>query len=185
MAENSIPLAQSEAIDANRRFTKPWFRFLSDLEGLRRAISTGVATALLKASNLSDVADAATAFGNIKQSASGATTGVVKQTQTGSITFQVERVQDKGYTVILKSPVERTVTSITTESASGTCTLTGTIDGVALGGTANSVSSTESEQAHSSANVVGVGEDLVLTASSNSSCLDMVVTVKYTYALDA
>lgn len=187
MADNGlIPQAQADVLDASgKRFTISWFRFFAAMEGVRKAISDGVATALLKANNLDDVASPATAFANIKQAASGTTTGVVQQTQKGSVTFQVLKVANQAYTPIFNSPNAKTITKITTKSASGTCTLTGTIGGVSLGGSANSVSSSEVEQTHSSANVVAVGGDLDLTASSNSACLNMKVTVEYTYNVDA
>lgn len=78
--------------------------------------------------------------------------------------------EDGDYVLIQKSAVERTVTTTVTDCDSGTCTMTIKINTTALGGSANSVSSTEQSQAHSSANVLGVGDDLVVTISSNASC---------------
>jgi hypothetical protein len=185
MADDRIPQAQSDVLDASgKRFTLPWYRFYASLDGILATIASGAALALLKASNLSDVANAATAFSNIKQAASGTTTGVVKQTQTWEVNFQVAKVTTNPIRVIQESIKSRTVTSVVTDCASGTCTLTGAIEGVSLGGTANSVSTTKTSQAHSSANVVAVGEDLVFTPSSVSSCLDMYVSVRGTYNLD-
>lgn len=105
--------------------------------------------------------------------------------QTWEITFQVAKVTTAPITAILKSKRARVVTEIVTDCISGTCTLTGTIDGVNLGGSANSVSTTETEQAHASANTVAVGQNLVLTPSGISACLNMVVRIGGTYALDA
>lgn len=185
---NSIPQAQADVLDSSgKRFTLPWFQFFGALEGLRRLVGEiagqGVLY-LLKASNLSDLASPATAFGNIKQSASGTTTGVVQQTQTWEINFQVPKVTTDPIYPVLKSKRARVVTEIVTRSTSGTCTLTGAIDGTPLGGSANSVSSSEQERAHSSANSISVGQDLVLTASSVSSCLNMKVSVRGTYSLN-
>ena len=73
---------------------------------------------------------------------------------------------------------------MTTKSASGTCTATWKINSTALGGTANSVSSSEQSQAHSSNNVFAAGDDIVLTVSSNSSCLKMAWTITYTRTYD-
>jgi hypothetical protein len=89
---------------------------------------------------------------------------------------------NKSYTLVLKVPHAGTITETTTISASGTCTATFKINTTSLGGTANSVSSTEQSQAHSSANVFAAGDDLVLTVSSNSSCADLAFTIKYTRA---
>jgi hypothetical protein len=91
---------------------------------------------------------------------------------------------DKSYTLVLKSPHAGTITETTTKSASGTCTATFKVNTTALGGTANSVSSSEQSQAHSSTNTFSAGDDIVLTVSSNSSCADMAFTVKYTRDLE-
>ncbi len=92
---------------------------------------------------------------------------------------------NKDYRLVLKAAVARTVTEVVTRCVSGTCTATTKIDTTALGGTANSVSSSEQSQSHSSANVWGVGADLVVTVSSNSACVDMTLTVKTTRTLTA
>ena len=63
--------------------------------------------------------------------------------------------------------------------------LTGKINATALGGTANSVSTSESEQTHTTDNAVAVGDDVVLTVSSNSGAENVSVTVKCTLALSA
>ncbi len=84
---------------------------------------------------------------------------------------------NKDYRLVVKIPFDCTITETTTRSASGTCTATFKINTTALGGTANSVSSTENAQAHASANVVAAGDDIVMTISSNSSCLDMSFTI--------
>lgn len=85
---------------------------------------------------------------------------------------------NKDYRLVLDASAERTITEVVTRSVSGTCTAQVKIDSTALGGTANSVSSSEQKQAHSSANVWGAGQDLVLTVSANASCVDMTLTVK-------
>ena len=103
--------------------------------------------------------------------------------QTAFMTFLFESPDDKDYRVLVNSPIAFTIDSITTISASGTCTLTGKINTTALGGTANSVSTSEQEQTHSSANSVSVGDDVVLTVSSNSSADSVSVTIKCTLTL--
>lgn len=87
---------------------------------------------------------------------------------------------DKSYTLVLKCPYGGTVNETVTKSASGTCTATFKINTTALGGTANSVSSTEQTQTHSSANTFVAGDDIVVTISSNSACVDMAFTIKVT-----
>ncbi len=90
---------------------------------------------------------------------------------------------DKSYTIALNMAHGGTITNVTTKSASGTCTATWKVNSTALGGTANSVSSSEQSQSHSSTNTFVAGDDIVLTVSSNSACADMSFTIKYTRTL--
>lgn len=91
-----------------------------------------------------------------------------------------EEGADDDTTVILNSPVAMTIVNTTTQSDSGTGTYTFKIDTTALGGTANSVSSTEQEQAHASANDVAVGDNVVITRSADSTCVKGAWLIKYT-----
>jgi len=185
MADDKIPQAQAPVLDANGKFTMAWFRFLASLDSIRKAISDGVGAALLKAQNLADVADAATAFGNIKQSASGATTGVVKQTQPDFISVFVPKVVNGDIVLSQKLPYGVTITSSVTDCGSGTCSVRLKLDGSNVGSTANSVSTSEQEQTHSTANTGSSGQTLVATVSSNSSCLNMALQVNLTWNLAA
>lgn len=106
------------------------------------------------------------------------------QTQEAIAGF-IASPSDKSYTVALNMPHGGTITSTTTKAVSGTCTATWKINTTALGGTANSVSTSEQSQAHSSANTFVAGDDIVLTVSSNSSCTDMSFMLKYTRTLEA
>lgn len=91
----------------------------------------------------------------------------------------IEFPDNKDYRAI-NLPFGFTINSVSTRSTTGTCTITVKINGVALGGTANSVSSTESTQDHTSSNVVAVGDDVTLTVSSNSSAENVAVMLNYT-----
>lgn len=90
---------------------------------------------------------------------------------------------DKDYKIVVKMAHGGTITETTTVSASGTCTATFKVNTTALGGTANSVSSTEQSQAHASSNTFVAGDDIVITISSNTSCADMSFSIKYTRTL--
>lgn len=92
-------------------------------------------------------------------------------------------VADKNYKIVVKAAHGGTFTETTTISESGTATFTFKINSTALGGTANSVSSAEQSQAHASNNVFVPGDDIVITASANSSCLGASFTMKYTRVL--
>ena len=111
--------------------------------------------------------------------------GKASTSQAAFMAFVIEFPDDKDYRVLINSPIAFTIDSITTKSSTGTCTLTGKINATALGGTANSVSTSESEQTHTTDNAVAVGDDVVLTVSSNSGAENVSVTVKCTLALSA
>lgn len=85
---------------------------------------------------------------------------------------------NKDYKLALDAAEEREVYEVVTICESGTCTVTIKTDSTALGGTANSASSTQQIQTHSSANTWNVDEDLVATISANSNCVGLTVTVK-------
>lgn len=73
-----------------------------------------------------------------------------------------------------------TITSVTTISESGTCTATFKINSTALGGTANSVSSSEQTQTHASANTFVAGDDIVMTISDAIACRKLSFNIYYT-----
>lgn len=86
---------------------------------------------------------------------------------------------DKDYRLVVKAPHRGRIVETTTISGSGTCTATFKINTTALGGTANSVSTSEQSQAHSSSNVFAAGDDIALTVSGNSSCVDLSFCIRY------
>lgn len=109
--------------------------------------------------------------------------GKASVTQTIDIQGFIEAPANKDYKVVINTTFGFTINEVTTRSTAGTITCTGKINTTALGGTANSVSTTETTQTHSSANVVAVGDDVVLTLSSNSSCANMSFKIKGTRTL--
>jgi len=117
--------------------------------------------------------------------ASAGRTTLVAATRTQTETFAgfISFPTDKSYTIILKCPYGGTIVNTTTICASGTATATFKINTVALGGTANSVSSVEQTQAQASANVFAAGDDIVLTISSSAAISDMAFSIEYTRVL--
>lgn len=91
----------------------------------------------------------------------------------------IEKLSDREYKLILNCPFTGTIQSTTTISTTGTATATFSINGTNLGGTANSVSDTEEEQVHASANTFVDGDDIEVTISSNASCENMSFTIKF------
>jgi hypothetical protein len=110
------------------------------------------------------------------------TLSAAARAQTSYLSFYVPTVSD-GDVFIAPVDFPGTVTKVITQSASGTCTLTGKINTTALGGTVNSVSGTKTSQAHASANTFAAGDNLVFTASANATCAGMRVTVAVTRTL--
>ena len=95
--------------------------------------------------------------------------------QEFDFTSDVGTVADQDYVLWWDAPFAGVIDTVRTKSQSGTCTLTGKVNTTALGGTANSVSSTATEQAHSTSNTFVKGDKVLFTVSSNSSCLDMAI----------
>lgn len=85
---------------------------------------------------------------------------------------------NQDYTLVLEAKFAFEILEMTTQCSSGTCTLTGKINAVALGGTANAVSSSKQTQAHASANAVAIGQKVTITVSANAACLNMGVSIK-------
>lgn len=111
------------------------------------------------------------------------TTSINAAGDTGQVDFisgLIELPEERDYLLVIKSPIALTITETTTKSTTGTCTATFKINSTALGGTANSVSTSEQSQAHSTSNAVAVADDIVLTVSSNSASENLSFTIKYT-----
>lgn len=108
---------------------------------------------------------------------------VATKSQTDFISGMIKTPAAQDYRIIVKAPIGGTITETVTRAASGTCTATFKVNTTALGGTANSVSSSEQAQAHASSNTFAADDDIVITISSVSSCADMSFTIKFTRTL--
>lgn len=104
-------------------------------------------------------------------------------TQVDFISGVVPVLANQDYRLVINIPYGCTINETTTRCTSGTATATFKINTTALGGTANSVSTSEQVQTHSSANTVVTGDDIVLTISSNSSAVFLSFTIKFTRTL--
>ena len=103
--------------------------------------------------------------------------------QTWEQSWFIEIADNKDYRVVVNAALARTITGVTTRSSTGTCTLTVRINATALGGTVNSVSTTEQTRTHTSANAVAVGDDIVFSITSNSAAENISVTLTGTLTL--
>jgi hypothetical protein len=91
----------------------------------------------------------------------------------------ITSVADQDYQVFFDVPFGGTILSVRTKSSAGTATFTTKINTTALGGTANSVSTSSSTQAHSSANNFVTGDGIKITASSASGCQNAEYSILY------
>lgn len=105
------------------------------------------------------------------------------KTQTFAIIGKIGTVADQDYDLAIEVPFGGTIVNTTTKSTAGTCTATFKVNTTALGGTANSVSTTQDKQAHASSNTFSSGDDIRVTISSNSSCANISFTIEYTRSL--
>ena len=103
--------------------------------------------------------------------------------QIDFISGVIPSLANQDYRLVVNIPYACTINETTTICTSGTATATFKINTTALGGTANSVSTSEQTRAHSSNNSAAVGDDIVLTISSNSSALFLSFTIKITRTL--
>lgn len=156
MSDTPLPIPQPNALnDAKGQTTQTGYRYYQSLDASIRSLAT------LR----TEVAGKASA------------------TQTWEQSWLIEYPEAKDYRVVLNADLARTITKVTTRSSAGTCTLTVKINSTALGGSVNSVSTTEQSQVHSSANAVAVGDDIVLAPSSVSSAEMVSVTISGTMTL--
>jgi hypothetical protein len=94
------------------------------------------------------------------------------------LNFYVPTVADQSYTIALKMRYGGSITEATTQSISGTATATFKVNSTPLGGTANAVSSSVQSQTHVASNTFAAGDSIVVTFSSNSSCLGAAINLR-------
>lgn len=160
MAELTIPHPQEVLVTEDGRINKTWYDRLSALFVQYRQTNR-------------DLADTDTTLG----------TKVAAGPKPWSESLIIEFPDNGDYVFPDVFPAATTITEVVTGSSSGTCTLTVKINTTALGGTANSVSTSRDTEAHATNNVAADGDDLRLTVSANSSCERMSVTLRGTQAL--
>lgn len=120
---------------------------------------------------------------SIEDSISGLGTTKAGLPQITAGHWLIPEAEDKTYTVIQKAAFAFTITETTTKAVSGSCTVTLKINGTALGGTANSATTSEQSQSHSSGNEVAAGDTLDIVISGNASCEMLTIDVAGTMDL--
>lgn len=115
-----------------------------------------------------NLADIATALGN-----KAARVQIVPWAHTHG------KVKDGTY-FLARATLPGTLDTTYTDCTSGTCTVRWAINGVNVGSTANSVSSTAQTQTHSSAKTFAIGDVISYTITSNSACLNALLQANVT-----
>lgn len=92
-------------------------------------------------------------------------------------------VDNGDYKIIVNVSFAGTINETSSISTGGTGTATFKVNSTALGGTANSVSTSEQTESHSSDNTFSAGDDIVITISGASSLEDVSFKIKYTRTL--
>lgn len=187
-----LPKASTPLVQSNGLMTPEWYRLFQsafgDVNALTAASGADTTANTMPGNNTGspapDVRLNATqikALLAIAQSdVSGLTAALAakpSKPQTWEQSWTFIAPENGDYRMVVDAKFARTITSVTTRCASGSITLTAKINTTALGGSANSVSTSEQTQSHSSANALAVGDDIVFTFSSNASCDSATVTL--------
>lgn len=110
-------------------------------------------------------------------------TGKAASTQTWRFPVHITTPVNKSYTY-LQAGWNGTIDQVVTQSTAGTCTVTVSVQGLAIGGSANAASSTLQTTEHTADNAIYDGNTISITVSSNSSCANLSVTLIGTREMD-
>lgn len=104
-------------------------------------------------------------------------------TQLDWISGIIEAPEDKRYKIAVRATYAGAITQTTTNCTSGTCTAEFAINNVPLGGTANPVSTSTSNQTHSTSNTFAIGDVISILITNNAACVDMNFSAELEYNL--
>lgn len=91
----------------------------------------------------------------------------------------IRTVTNETINIVLVAAFPGILLNTKTKSASGTATATFKINGTSVGGSANSVSSTQDSRDHVSLCTFAVGDTISMTVSANSACVDLYFVLTY------
>lgn len=117
------------------------------------------------------------AVGITRNSVSATESSIPDATQLHGEHVTIDYADDRAYPIVQFSECAWTILAVVAKCSTGSCTVTVDIDGTPLGGGANSVSTTEGNVGHSTANAVLVGSTITVTISSNSSAELVAVSI--------
>lgn len=197
----TLPKASTPLVQVNGLMAPEWYRLfqsafgeVTDLTGAQGTANTmpgnntGAAAADIRLTPTQIKALLAIAAGDVSGLASVATAGTYASltgtwTLTDSLCGVIETAANKSYIIGLKMPFAGTIIDLTTQSTSGTCTMTATVDGGAVVGISNAVSTSEVTSTATSNNGFSVGQNIALVITSNSAALNVAFNMKITRTL--
>lgn len=97
--------------------------------------------------------------------------------QAWSEAVTLDYAEDRTYPLIEYMERAATIDSVVTRCRTGSCTVTVKINGSAIGGSTNSVTTTRSTTTHTTSNTLAVGDVLDIVVSSNSGAEGVNVTL--------
>jgi len=104
--------------------------------------------------------------------------GIQDKLNSVKLSYLIEEAENKTYRVELYMPLAGSLDTIYYKTLSGTCTLNVEIDGTSVTSwSALSVTSTEANTASTGADTWAGGESLTLIVTSNSSALELQITI--------
>ena len=116
-------------------------------------------------------------LGSLQKGIAGAFSGIGEiNAQQEAIDFTIESPDNQDYLFEIDCPFGYKITQVDSKCRSGTCIATTKIGVTALGGGANSVSTSLQTKTHTSDNVIAAAGTSVVTISSNSSCAGLRLT---------
>ncbi len=187
LGANNITMSGSLGTTGTR-LTKGWFTDLQVTNAITGSVTGNAATVTTNANLTGHVTSTGNAavlgsftFAQLNTAVNDG--NVANAAQTFCITGKIGTVADQDYDLAIEMPFAGTITKVSTKSTTGTCTATFKVNTTALGGTANSVSTTQNDQTHGSSNTFASGDDIRVTVSSNSACANISFTIVYTRTL--